>query len=296
MRCWIESVATASLLLVLVSPQRTAAQSVTAWSYTRKITMDSANGHTPVAFTTRIQVTDRFIRNQILEFGGTNIAADPLKGSYSLFDGTDSTMTSVLPSQHMATVATVGTSFGAVRSRRVSYRPDFKRTLDDLGAGEPLIGHSTEHYRLTESGGMDVTMLGRTCTRRINTVADYWIARDVDIHSALEASLKVYGLADALPRMVVPQTGAQFSMPKGTPLRTISRTTSTDSTGAEHVVTSTMEYLEISHGAVDDSVFAVPAGYGTLDLGNAAPRSATTDSVMAAAARKGLDTFCGNPG
>ncbi len=289
-------VATACFLIAVASPGDVHGQSVMAWSYTQKITIDSANGHIPSSLSSRVQVTDRFVRRQTLEFGSLKVPADRLKGSYLLFDGTDGTGTSVMPSQRAASVVTVGSAFAESRSLQMAYQPGMQRTLDDLGAGEPLIGHATEHYRLTEQGSMDVTLLGKTCTRRIDAVTELWIAPDVDIHPAFEAAAKVYGFADALPGMVATPPGAQLSMPKGTALRSIVRTTNTDSSGTDHVVTLTAEYLEISHSLVDDSLFAVPAGYRILDLRTAAPRSTSTDSSTKARGLQILNRMCENPG
>jgi hypothetical protein len=111
--------------------------------------------------------------------------------------------------------------------------------IEDLGAGEKLIGHATRKYRIKDTGG--------------SGYMDIWLTTDLkglDFRKFVQAFGKQMSGSDA-------RTWA--SVPEGFPLKTVT-------TSADNSVT-TMEVLSADKKSFAEADFEVPAGIQVLDLG-----------------------------
>jgi hypothetical protein len=243
---------------------RAAAQTTPAWSYTVNLTTDSANGHPPLSMAMKHQISDHMLRTEIVQISGASAAMAMVEGSYTIMNSADSTMTQVTPRYKMATVMGLG-MLGQNRTVRVD-TSQYKKTIEDLGPGERLMGHATHHFRVTSSGTMTVAFGDNSCTQPVDGVSELWIAPDVDLVPAMEATLKVFGATPGLDQIVRPARDLTSTLPRGTPLRSITRQTRINAQGVPRTITTTMEYLDIQHGPVNTAVFMVPPDFKKMDL------------------------------
>lgn len=235
------------------------------WTYTVNNTTDSGDAARRTSMAIRQQVLDNKIRMEFVQI--SNLAeAGSAEGMFQIMNSSDSTMTMVMPAQRMATVMNVG---GMLTGRDLTPKIATHMTksqVEDLGAGEKILGHATRHMRVTSEGTIDVTFHGQSCTGSANSVAEMWIAPDVDMRGATEATAKVltgaFGANDIAPGTT---SGAQ-PLPSGTTLRSISKSTRVNAKGQPITVTTTMEFVELAHGPVDPSLFVVPSEYHLMDM------------------------------
>ena len=273
---------------------RATAQTTPAWSYTVNITTDSANGRPPLSMAMKYQITDYMLRTEIVQISGASAAMAKAEGSYTIMNSVDSTMTQVTPSYKMAMVMGLG-MLGQNRSVHID-TSQYKKTVEDLGPGERLMGHATHRYRVTATGTMTITFGDKSCTQPVDGISELWIAPDVDLAPAMEATLNVFGATPGLDQIVRPARDLSSTLPRGTPLRSIMRTTRTDAQGVPRTITTTMDYLDIQHGPVNTAVFAVPADFKKMDMrsmmANLPP--GTLDSAIKKASGAVTASVCGH--
>ena len=292
----MRSIQSAVILAALTGAalHRAAAQTTPAWSYTLNLTTDSGNGRPPLSMVMKHQITDHMLRTEIVQVSGASATRAMVEGSYTIMNSADSTVTQVMPSYKMATVIGLG-MLGQNRSVHID-TSNYKKTVEDLGPGEQLMGHATHRYRVTSSGTMTIVLGDRSCTQPVDGVSELWIAPDVDLVPAMEATLKVFGATPGLDQIVRPARDLSSTLPRGTPLRSIMRTTRTDARGVPRTITTTMEYFDIQHGPVNTAVFTVPANFKQMDMRRmmAGLPAGTLDSMM----KKGSDvvtaSICGH--
>jgi hypothetical protein len=290
-----------SLSLSFTTAQRTVAQTSPGWSYATNITIDSGDANNRISMAMRQQVTDRYLRLEILQMSGMRQDMSGSEGTYTVFDSADSTATIMMTKQKMASITDMAPMMSAAHPQfQMHLRgTDGSGGYEDLGAGPRLLGHATEHYRSTVHGTAEYQIGEQSCTKPINTVSEVWIAPDVDLMPALSAVMKHFGSG------ANPVSGANLvsdagpPMPKGTPLRTIAQSTSTDATGVSRTVTITTEYVEISDAPIDRSAFVAPSDFKVLDMRaaiaklNARPAGrARLNSATAGASRNLAMTLC----
>jgi hypothetical protein len=258
--------------------------------YTMNMTTDSG-GAKRSSMAMKYQVTDQKLRMEFVQVSGMATAA-AAEGMVQILDDRDSSMTMVMPGQHMAMVMHLSETLGNMPGMSAQMMPKVEQHItsnrtEDLGAGERILGHATHRYRVTQAGTMDVTVAGRTCTRKIDSVNELWLAPDVDLAPAMRTVMKHYGSA------IGAGTGASDiravgSDLKGTALRTITKSAGLDAQGHPIAVTSTIEFVEMSQAPISASVFAVPADYQSMDMRKimADIPAGMMDSVMAQQASK----------
>ncbi len=274
------------------------AQALPGWSFTTNTTVDSGGVGRTYSMATRERVTDRFLRTEFLQISGLNAAAGA-EGTYMVYNTADSTVTMVMTTQRMATIMNTPSLAGMDMPKIASMTHD-RPIHEDLGAGETILGHATHHYRATTRGTMAFDMGGETCSRTMDAVTDTWVAPDVDITPAYTAIMKHFPDADAMEKSVGADEHRDDSPEdRGTPLRTITRRSYTDSTGVAHTVTTTTEYVEISNAPIDATAFAVPSDFRTMDMRKTMakllnnPKSAAMfDSLMASGKDRARKSIC----
>lgn len=245
----------------------------------------------------RQRVTDRYLRTEFLQVSGFKSPVGSAEGMYTIYDAHDTTMTMVMTQQRMASIM-------AMPSVPASVLPSFKvhgdapGQLEDLGAGETILGHATHRYRTTTHGSVDYVIGEQTCTRRVDAVADMWLAPDIDIRPAMDAVMKHFNRGEASPPVASDVPHSPLA-DRGTPLRSITQTSYTDPNGQTHVVKTTTEYTELSNAPVEESAFTVPADYHVMDMRKTIAKLAakgytmpSTDSTAAVAGRQLAERLC----
>jgi hypothetical protein len=283
--------AVASLLLMFASAAPALAQSTSpGWMYTMNMTTDSGGKRSSMA--TKYQVTDQKLRMEFVQVSGMAGAA-AAEGMVQILDDRDSSMAMLMPGQHMVMVMHLSEMLGNMPGIRAQMMPKIEQHLtanrtEDLGAGERILGHATHRYRVTQAGTMDVTVAGRTCTRKIDSVNELWMAPDVDLMPTMRTMMKHYDSALGVGTGASDVRAAGSDL-KGTALRTITKSAGLDAQGRAITVTSTIEFVEMSQAPISASVFTLPADYQTMDMGKmmADIPAGVMDSVMAQQASKG---------
>jgi len=253
-------------LTAAISPASLPAQgSLPGWSLTTNIVIDSGQGAAKrSSIAMKQQVTARRIRQSFVQVSGALTEAE---GMYMVYDTADSTVTTVMPAQQVATVSSSNFAAMGALLPKVE-RHVTKNVVDDLGPGEPMLGRPTHRFRVTQAGTVETTLMGESCVQPFDDVSEMWIAPSLDLERASEAMAKTLLSATGLGGDVPNRTGSstESKLPKGSPLRTIHRSTHMDEQGKPFTVTMTMDIVELIEGPIDDVVFAVPDGYRTMDM------------------------------
>lgn len=251
--------------LLLSAPAIHAQATVPGWTYAINITTDSGTGAPDRgSMAMRYQTTATAMRMEIMQLGGAANRIThgvDIEGVYTLINDADSTMATVLPSQHAATIMPNPTAMLGDRAKPTVDVKSTTKSTEDLGPGDKILGHATHHYRMTSSGTVTFKIGDEICTRSTDGETELWIAPDVDIAPAMRSMAAHYGMS-------VPEAAAQPSsaLPKGLPLRTKTRQTAVLPTGESRVIETTMEYVELSSAPLDASLFAIPADYRVMDM------------------------------
>jgi len=282
---------TVAVLLIAPSAILSAQNRVDGWTYTMNITTDSGAGHRS-SMAMRHQVTANRYRMEVVQVSGL-ADANGAEGMYNILNDADTTMTMVMPAQRMATVTSLAGLPDIGKMRLTMKEHVTSRNVADLGAGETILGHPTHRYRITTAGTVDITIMGQSCTQRLDGTSDVWIAPDVDLAAPMLAALKHFNGAGGV--LLDDQSESTLKMPfKGAALRTISRKTRVDESGKTLTVTTTTEYVELEHRQLDASLFAVPSDYHTMDMRAMMKTlpAGMLDSAMAAGVGHTGDAIC----
>lgn len=193
-------------------------------------------------------------------------------GAYMLFDAASTTLTLVDPSRKQAMIidAKGGDGFASMASGLgVKFDvSDVQTSVTDLGAGERILGRSTRKYHISRSYSTSMSVLGRKSTTNTKEETDSWVTNDFAGQRAFDEFGRTMARST---RMIGGNAAAKLNadaekLPKGVPLKQVVTTTTTSDKGETHTMTTTMEMLDLTSGNFDPSLFAVPAGYQTLDL------------------------------
>jgi hypothetical protein len=250
-----------SALAALAAPAF--AQSTVGWTFTMKMDVDSGGSGGNMAMTMRQQRTPTKVRT---DFSSSMIAGSKIDGMYSVMSDADSTIMSVVPGMRMATIMSSGslmtTPIAQVKSGAEHLSVD---SLEDLGESDAIAGRATHHYRETRVGTLDVAMGDQLCVQHFNAVNEVWLSSDPELLAMMAAS-KEWLAGSPFQAFGADMTSATSKMPKGFPLRSVHRSVTPRAHGAPETVTTSMEVLELEHGALADSLFAAPADYKIMDM------------------------------
>jgi len=162
----------------------------------------------------------------------------------------------------------------------------------DLGAGERLQGYATRHLRLTQSYTMTMSVLGRRNATTSTDTVDYWIAPELKhvVNPFLRMGNAAAGMLDfGNPDFQAQMRAANEKLAIGLPLRSVTRSASTDDKGKTTTMAGTMEVTNLRSGDIPASAFAIPAGYTEVEM-PFAQLAALGDSLAAARRASGADT------
>lgn len=156
-------------------------------------------------------------------------------------------------------------------------------TTHDLGAGEPILGHPTHKYSVTMSYVAEEPLMGAPCKRTVNSEETIWAATDLQREESLRkyvreskplTNVELGPVMDSLQRLQLHRE----RLVNGLILR--SATTFTKPGSAAKVTTS-IDVLELTHGPIPKSMFAVPAGYTIMPTPTRPPSRAIDSAVKA---------------
>jgi hypothetical protein len=247
----------AALALLAAAP---APRALDGYIVTQRITMDSPQA---MSMTMRIKVAQGHVR---LELDSPELAQ---MGSMYMLTRDDGRITTVMPSQGMAVTMDAsmigGQGMGAMALPTIS---DVTATVDDLGAGERLLGYATHKYRVHTTYKMATAGAA---------------ASNYDTTMEMYVSTEVPGLADGLQKFTESFGGAfsgiagggskdlaaslRAKMPKGYTLKMSAKSIETTASGETRNSTFGIEVTEISRISIEASEFEVPAGIQVMDLG-----------------------------
>jgi hypothetical protein len=261
------------------------------WRMTLQASIDSGDNRI-TSMVMREMIGERNLRWEFTKLAGPS-GTQPIEGMYMILDAIDSTMTTVMPAQRMA--STMSMSVLDAMKMRLSFGDSHftKNELEDLGDGGRILDHPTHHYRVTTIGTMTVTAMGQTCVNHVNTINDMWIAPDVDFGPITAAYAKYFGASVGLPDGTT-QPALTTPMPKGTALKSVMRSIERSPSGQDVTLTVTNEITELTKDALDPSTFSVPSDFQTMDMRamfSSLPPS-TLDSALSAGAAASARSVC----
>lgn len=139
---------------------------------------------------------------------------------------------------------------------------------ESLGAGPVIIGHKTQHYRMTTAMKMTMNAMGESQTIETSSITDEYLAPDLEKSTDLFAGMSngmngIMGGSNKEYLEKVKQLKAK--LPKGMELRAETQSTITMAQGAQSMK-NIREVTAISKTHATPDQFAVPAGYTKIDL------------------------------
>ncbi len=194
------------------------------------------------------------------------------KGGFIVLDATKGTMTVVDPEEKKAMVMepqALGGMMDAMGGMMKMEVSDVKVATESMGAGEAILGYATRKYKVTRAFTLTVTVMGRKNVTKDQSESEVWVADRVIDDRAFEEWAKNFGRGfggmggGAFKALIEAE---QANAPKGTVLKSVTRSTNTDAGGKATTVTTTMEMQELKKLSLDAGLFEVPAGYEVVDL------------------------------
>ena len=197
-------------------------------------------------------------------------------GGWMLVESDGARIAIVDPSAKQVTVmdslTTLGGMAGLGGMVQMAVR-DTSSRIEDLGAGETILGFSTHKYRMTIGYTMEMSMMGRAVPMRTEQVTVAHMSDDVGLldtgFELFEKSFRssMGGLTGSEAASTI--TALNASRPKGFPL--LQEMTSRIIRGGDTTSTrSSFTVTELTRGGVDAADFTVPAGYARNDVGASA--------------------------
>jgi hypothetical protein len=194
------------------------------------------------------------------------------KGSYMLVDAASRQVMIVLPEEkRIITMDSAGGSLTkAMRGVMTMAVTDTSSRVEDLGAGETVLGFTTRKYRVTRAYTMRMTMMGRSTDIRHESVATIHMSRDIDaLDPAFDAFARSFttamgtgaGEGDAMTTIGALNKG----LPKGFAVLQEEESRST-SAGSTTVTRTTWRVTDFGRGGVDAGDLAAPEGYAKGDM------------------------------
>ncbi len=197
----------------------------------------------------------------VLDGGAKMLLVDPSQKSYMAWD-----MASMF-----AGMSKVVNAVGGLVKMEMS---DIRIDAQDMGAGPKIQGYSTNHVRMTQNYTISAKVFGRSSKTRSETTTDYHFAPALRSLSnpfvsnsqamAMLSQMDMFNNPDYKRQM----TAANAKIQYGVPLKSVSRTVSTDDRGKQQVSLVTSEMVNFAKSNVPSSTFTVPAGYQMIQMAN----------------------------
>lgn len=146
---------------------------------------------------------------------------------------------------------------------------DVSADVEDLGAGETILGYATRKYRITQKYTIAVSIMGQSMSTTNSTAAEVWMAADVP------------GVSEGMNRFTESVGGAlsggagpakplvdalKGKAPKGTALKSVATTTVLKPGEEPETTVTTSVVTSITKTDINAAEFETPAGYEVMDL------------------------------
>lgn len=201
------------------------------------------------------------------------------KGSYFVVKGGGKEMFLVSPKEKtymkwdMASMlAGMSGMLNAVSGLVKMQMTDVKVDAQDMGAGPTIQGYATRHIRMIQNYTMSTSVFGRKSNNRTETTTDYYIAPSLRIANPFVSNSDQLAMMSAFdmfnnPDYKTQMAAANAKIPKtGVPLRTESKSVTTDDKGKAETTTSVMEMTNFKRGDIPASAFAIPTDYAMVEM------------------------------
>jgi hypothetical protein len=187
-------------------------------------------------------------------------------GAYSVFNARDRTMAVVMPADSTVTIsdmAAMGSGAFVIKTELSSVVRD---SVEDLGAGDLILGHPTRRYRISKAYSITYTVREQSCVKRVASVGESLVATDIadsiTFGTLLGAGVMSPGLGSSFKTL----EALRAHDPKGLMLRSRGTLTESRDGGPTSTISTTIEVVELTHGPIADSVLDLPAAYTTRDM------------------------------
>ena len=197
----------------------------------------------------------------VLDGGKKMLLVDPNQKSYAAWD-----MASAF-----AAIGKVMNVVGGLVKLEMS---DIKIDAQNMGAGETIEGYKTNHVRMVQNYSMSAKMFGRTSKSRSETTTDYYFAPELKNVSnpfvsnsqamAMMSQMDMFNNPDYKRQMAAANAKIQY----GVPLKSVTKTVTTDDKGKQQTSTVTTEMVNFKKGNIPASTFAIPTGYAMVEMPN----------------------------
>jgi hypothetical protein len=157
---------------------------------------------------------------------------------------------------------------------------DAQVTVDSLGAGQVILGHPTQRYRINTAMTISMTAFGQSQSVKLSSATEYLFASDIkgvlNPFSSLSGNDQMNMFGASNKEFAAKMSAAQAKLPKRTPLRA-SSTATVVSQGQTRVTNTQAEVTSVQWVNADPKVFEIPANYKAGQLpsmgGGSAPTS-----------------------
>lgn len=212
------------------------------------------------------------VRAQVLKdkfrFTMTGTAATAF-GNYTIIDSAAGTVATVFPKGKLVLLSSSrSTTSGTAPIITVEFHVGPGYALEDLGGGEPILGHATHRYRETLPYETHVTIGSDSCTRHVRNVSELWVTPDSGVPD-IEASIR--NIANGLGSIASSNALKTIAETRGSRIRGVvlrRTTTSTDPLAVNDslAIHTRWEITELKRHAIDASEFQAPSGYKVNDM------------------------------
>jgi hypothetical protein len=171
----------------------------------------------------------------------------------------------------MAGMSKVVNAVGGLVKMQIS---DVRIGAQDLGAGETVQGYPTRHIRMVQNYTVSASMFGKKSTSRTETTTDYYFAPSLKIANPFVANSQQMAMMSQFDMFKNPDYQSQYAsanakLPKnGVPLKTVTKTVTTDEKGKSETATTIMEMVNFKAANIPASAFAVPSDYKMVEMPN----------------------------
>ena len=151
---------------------------------------------------------------------------------------------------------------------------DVKIDAQDMGAGEAVQGYPTRHIRMVQNYTVSASMFGKKSNSRTETTTDYYFAPTLKIANPFVANSQQMAMMSQFDMFKNADYQSQYAaanakLPKnGVPLRTVTKTVTTDEKGKSETATTIMEMVNFKSANIPASAFAVPSDYKMVEMPN----------------------------
>jgi hypothetical protein len=190
-----------------------------------------------------------------LDGGKKMLLVDPSKKTYMEWD---------LQSMLSGMTQMMGALGGMMRMEM----KDVSIQAQEMGSGGTVNGHATNHVRITETYTISARVLGRSSTSKVETTTDYYVAPSLKVANPFMQSTQAFGAMGDMFNNPDYQRQAQaaYAKVKGVPVKTVTRSVTTQADGKQEISLTTAEMSGFQTVNVAASTFAVPTGFQAIEM------------------------------